>query len=49
MAAKILLENADITTMPIEYDANPVKKFVRSRCESFGITVPEDYVEITLD
>lgn len=49
MAAKILLENADITTMPIEYDANPVKKFVRSRCESFGITIPEDYVEITLD
>lgn len=46
MAAKILLENADISTMAIQADPNPVKKYVPERCEALGITVPEDYVAI---
>ncbi len=46
MAAEILLNGADISTMPVAYDDAPVKKFVKSRCEAFGITVPSDYVEI---
>lgn len=46
MAAEILLNGADISTMPVTYDDAPVKKFVKSRCEAFGIAVPSDYVEI---
>ena len=32
--------------MPIEYFQNPVKKYVASRCEALGITVPEGYEAI---
>ena len=46
MAAEILLNGKDISTMPIAYDDAPVKKYVKSRCEAFGITVPSDYVAI---
>lgn len=46
MAAEILLGNADISETAIQYDEAPVKKFVRSRCEELGITVPSDYEEI---
>ena len=37
MAAKILLGQAHIEDMAIEYDANPTKKFNREICESLGI------------
>ena len=37
MAAKVLLGQADITEMQIEYDASPVKKYNASVCENLGI------------
>lgn len=46
MAAKILLEGADISEMPIEFDANQVYKYDEERCAKFGITVPSNYVKI---
>ncbi len=46
MAAKILKGEADISTMPIEYYANPVKKYNPEICQELGITVPSDYVAI---
>ena len=46
MAAKILAEGADISTMPIEYAPEFTKKYNAELCEALGITVPEDYVAI---
>lgn len=46
MAAKILLEGADISTMPIQYDEAPVFKYDEERCQKYGITPPENYVKI---
>ncbi len=43
MAAKILTGEADISTMPIEYDTNPVKQYNPTVCEELGITIPEGY------
>ena len=46
MAAKILTGESDISTMPIEYYQNPVKKYNADICEQLGITVPSDYAAI---
>ena len=46
MAAKILTGEADVSTMPIEYDPNPVKKYNKENVEFFGLSVPAGYVEI---
>lgn len=46
MAAKILTGESDISTMPIEYYQNPVKKYNPEICEQLGITVPSDYTAI---
>lgn len=46
MAAKILIEGADISTMPIEYAPNFTKKYNAANCEALNITVPDDYVAI---
>lgn len=46
MAARILLEGEDITTMAIEYDAFPVKKFNAEICDELGIEIPSDYLAI---
>ena len=46
MAVEILKDGKDISTMPIAYDENPVKKFNKAICEELGVTVPESYVEI---
>ncbi len=43
MAARILLDGEDISTMPIEYDAEPVKKFNAEICADLGLTPPEGY------
>lgn len=49
MAADILLGKANISNMPISYDPNPVKKYVKSICEDLGIEIPADFVEIVID
>lgn len=46
MAAKILTGEADISTMPIEYFPNTVKKYNKENAEFYGITLPADYVAI---
>lgn len=46
MAARILRDGEDISTMPIEYDENYQKKYNPEICEELGLTVPEDYVAI---
>ncbi len=46
MAARILRGEADISTMPIEYYPNPVKKYNPTLCEALNIVVPEGYVAI---
>ena len=45
MAAKVL-QGEDISTMPIEYAPTFTKEYVASRCEAYGITVPDDYVAL---
>ncbi len=46
MAARILAEGEDISTMPIEYASEYTKKFNKERCDSLGIEVPEDYLPL---
>lgn len=46
MAADVLLGKKDISTLAIATDTNPTYKYVASRCEEFGITIPKGYVVI---
>lgn len=46
MAAKILAEGGDISTMPIEYAPNFTKKYNAANCEALGIKIPEGYTAI---
>lgn len=46
MAAKILTGESDISTMPIEYYANPVKKYDADRADALGVSIPADYTAI---
>ncbi len=46
MAAKILKGETKIDKMPIEYAANPTKKYNAEICADLGITAPEGYVAI---
>ena len=39
MAAQILLGQADITTMAIDYDASPVKKYNEKACINLGLDI----------
>ena len=46
MAVKILLGEADVTQMAIEYDPNPVKKYNKEIAELYGVTIPDDYIAL---
>ncbi|MFI3169855.1 MAG: ABC transporter substrate-binding protein [Faecalibacterium sp.] len=46
MAARILIDGEDISTMPIEYAAEFTPKYNATLCEVFDITPPSDYVAI---
>ena len=46
MAFNVLLGKKDIRNYEIQYDRNPVKKYIASRCTALGIVVPSDYVAI---
>lgn len=46
MAAEILLEGADVSSMPVRYDESPVRKYNAELCEVLDITVPEGYAPI---
>ena len=43
MAAKILAEGGDVSTMPVEYAPNVTKKYNAANCEALGITPPDGY------
>ena len=45
MAVKVL-QGADVSTMKIEYAANPIKEYNAELCALLGITVPADYTAI---
>ena len=46
MAAQILLEGKDISTMEIQYAPSVTKEYNAELCEQLGVTVPSDYVAI---
>ena len=46
MAYEILVNGQDPADMEIQYDDAPVYKYVASRCETLGITVPDSYEAI---
>jgi putative ABC transport system substrate-binding protein len=46
MAYEILVNGADVSTMPVQYAATVVKEYNAANCETLGITVPDDYVAI---
>lgn len=43
MAVKILRDGADISTMPIEYYPNPVKKYNETIAKALNVTIPDGY------
>lgn len=46
MAARILADGEDISTMAVEYAPQFTKKYNADICETLGVTIPEDYVAI---
>lgn len=46
MAARILADGEDISTMAIEYAPQFTKKYNADLCEALGVEIPDDYVAI---
>ncbi len=46
MAYEILVNGADVSTMPIEYSETVTKKYNATNCETLGITPPDGYEAI---
>lgn len=46
MAVKILNGESDISAMPIQYFANPVKEYSAERAAALNITIPDGYTPI---
>ena len=49
MAYEILVNGADVSTMPIGYAANPVKKYNADVAEAIAFEMPEEYEAIVTD
>lgn len=49
MAAEILAEGADVTTMDVRFAPNVTKEYVADRCEKLGVTIPDDYEAIEVE
>ena len=45
-AYKVLVEGADVSTVPIEFAPQFTKKFNATNCDALGVTAPADYVAI---
>ena len=45
MAVQVLT-GSDVSKMPIEYAANPIKKYNAELCQVLGISIPSDYTAI---
>ena len=46
MAYEILVNGADVSTMPVQYAPQFTKEYNAELCEILGVTIPEDYVAI---
>ena len=46
MAAEILADGANVSTMPVEFAPNVTKKYNAANCEALGITPPDGYEAI---
>ncbi len=46
MAAEILTEGADVSTMEVRFAPNFTKKYNPELCQALNVTIPEDYVAI---
>ncbi len=46
MAYEILVNNADVSTMEVQFAPSVTKKYDADRCESLGVKVPDDYEAI---
>lgn len=46
MAAEILAEGADISTMEVEYAPNVTKQYMADRAQALGVEIPDDYEAI---
>ncbi|MBQ8506272.1 MAG: ABC transporter substrate-binding protein [Clostridia bacterium] len=46
MAYEILVNGADVTTMPVQFAPNFTKKYNAELCTALGVTIPADYVAI---
>lgn len=49
MAARILEDGEDISSMPIEYAEHFTKRYNADICNELGIEVPEDYVALEME
>lgn len=49
MAVRILRDGEDISTMPVEYAPNFVKKYNESICKELNITIPDGYEAISAE
>ena len=46
MAYEILVNGADVSTMPVQYSPKPIKVYNAEMCQYLGIEVPEGYAAI---
>lgn len=49
MAAEILTDGKDPSTMEIEFASDLTKKYNPDICDKLGITAPDDYEAIEMD
>lgn len=49
MAYDILVNGKDPSTMEIKFADSLTKKYVKDRCEKYGITIPSDYEELVIE
>ncbi len=49
MAYEILVNGADISTMPVEFSPSTTYMYVPERAEALGVTIPDTYTAITTE
>lgn len=49
MAYEVLVNGADVSTMPVEFAPQVTKKYNVAICEELGITIPDDYEAIAAE
>lgn len=49
MAYEIMVNGADVSTMPVEFAPQVTKKYNKANCEALNVTIPEDYEEIVTE